>query len=64
MKINRFLLSGALIALLQTGTLYAMVEKHAMVLRHGTSIMLETEPVDLGISFAANMCGSAMAFHP
>jgi uncharacterized membrane-anchored protein len=46
MKINRFLLSGVIVAVLQSGTLYAMVEKHAMVLRHGTSIMLETEPVD------------------
>lgn len=46
MKINRFLIAGIVVALLQSGVLYAMVEKHAMVLRHGTMITLATEPVD------------------
>lgn len=45
-RYNRFLLLGVVVALLQSGALYAMVEQHASVLRSGTDVTLVTEPVD------------------
>ncbi|QND53160.1 GDYXXLXY domain-containing protein [Phyllobacterium sp. 628] len=45
-KVNLLVLAGVTIAILQSGVLYAMVEKRAMILRNGTMITLRTEPVD------------------
>ncbi len=45
-KINRFLWLGAAVALLQSGVLYAMVQQHVSILRNGTDITLQSEPVD------------------
>ena len=46
LKVNRLLLLGAAVALLQSGALYAMVAERASILRSGTTITLTTEPVD------------------
>lgn len=46
LKINRLLWLGAIVAVLQSGALYAMVAQHASILRNGTNILLLTQPVD------------------
>ena len=45
-KVNRFLWLGAAVALMQSGVLYAMVQQHVSILRDGTDITLQSEPVD------------------
>ncbi|MRG57320.1 hypothetical protein GF108_17225 [Phyllobacterium sp. SYP-B3895] len=46
LKVNRLILLGAVVAILQSGALYAMVAQRASILRSGTNITLLTEPVD------------------
>ncbi|MEK1888029.1 MAG: GDYXXLXY domain-containing protein [Phyllobacterium sp.] len=45
-KMNRLVWMGAVVAVLQSGALYAMVAERASILRNGTNITLLTEPVD------------------
>ncbi len=45
-KFNRILWLGAAVALMQSGVLYAMVQQHVSILRDGTDIILQSEPVD------------------
>jgi len=45
-KINRYVWLGAAVALMQSGVLYAMVQQHVSILRNGTNITLQSEPVD------------------
>ncbi|EJN03427.1 GDYXXLXY domain-containing protein [Phyllobacterium sp. YR531] len=43
---KRIIWLGIIVALLQSGALYAMVEQRASILRHGKDVILLSEPVD------------------
>jgi uncharacterized membrane-anchored protein len=45
-RFKRIVWLGIVVALLQSGVLYAMVEQRASILRNGANITLLTEPVD------------------